>query len=68
MKKIILGLILLVMMNIPSKAKDKTYYCYDPEYNNFYTRDISVHENLSNRCQKEQQPKAIEITKDVLCV
>jgi hypothetical protein len=65
MKKIILGLILLVMMNIPSKAKDKTYYCYDPEYNNFYTRDISVHENLSNRCQKEQQPKAIEITKDV---
>ena len=65
MKNIILGLILLVMTNFPSTAKDKTYYCYDPEYNNFYTRDISVHENLSNRCQKEQQPKAIEITKDI---
>jgi len=42
-----------------------TYYCWDPENKNFYTRDITVHKNPLNRCEKEEQPKAIEISKDI---
>ena len=42
-----------------------TYYCWNPENKNFYTRDITVHKNPLNRCEKEEQPKAVEISKDI---
>ena len=62
MKKIFWSLLLLVSIIHPSKAKE-TYYCWDPDLKYTYTRDITVHTNPLNRCQKELQPNATEITK-----
>jgi len=46
-----------------TKYKEGTYYCWDPERKYTFTRDIKEHANLLNRCEKELQPIAIEITK-----